>query len=85
MALDLASGGNASEQLFDVTRPAYDESDPASHIASTLSVLYCNVVGFRDFKETTPGGSPYGNKRHWYFGSDNDWLLNFEAERVRAP
>lgn len=84
MALDLATGGNATRQLFDVTRAAYDKTDPNSYIASTLGVLYYNIVGVHDFNATTPGGSPYGNKRRWYFGSDNDWLLNYTVERVRA-
>ncbi|HDZ40845.1 MAG TPA: hypothetical protein ENH59_04100 [Bacteroidetes bacterium] len=30
------------------------------------------------------GGVPFDNTRKWYRGSDNDWKLNMEVQRIRA-
>ena len=83
MLVDVSEGALIVTQLLEQYPETYDESDPASYIASTVSVLYYNILGFTDFEEST-GGSPYGNRLRWYHGSDNDWLLNLNAERVRA-
>ncbi len=81
------NNGDLTQQLFDIVRvamPDSDNPDYAELVAETVSgILSYTIRGFNDLGETA-GGDPYGNKRKWYWGSKNDWLLNFQVERV-AP
>lgn len=71
------------EQLFRVTKVARDPANPASDLEATLNLVAYNIGGINDLKETA-GGNPYGNLARWYWGSNNDWTLNFGVERIRA-
>lgn len=77
--------GKRTRQLFDVVRVAMpDENDPeySLRIMETVSaILSYDIRGFNDLGATA-GGDPYGNRHAWYWGSDNDRLLNARVERV---
>jgi pimeloyl-ACP methyl ester carboxylesterase len=50
---------------------------------SARDVLRYAVVNLNDAKATL-GGFPFDNRFRWYFGSDNDLLLNIFVQRVGA-
>lgn len=78
------NNGEKTKQLFNVVRVAMPDPDDPGNVAEAVSdILSYNIRGFNDLA-TTAGGNPYGNKRKWYWGSDNDWILNFLVERVSA-
>ena len=61
--------------------------DPANYLNtvehSIRDMLRYSVVNLKDATETL-GGFPFENRRTWYSGSDNDWLLNWRVIRVAA-
>lgn len=81
------NNGDKTQQLFKVVRVAMPDPDDPEYpdvVAEAVSdILSYNIRGFNDLLETA-GSNPYGNKRKWYRGSDNDWILNFRVQRV-AP
>ena len=44
MLVDVSEGALIVTQLLEQYPETYDESDPASYIASTVSVLYYNIL-----------------------------------------
>lgn len=84
---DLNDNGERTQQLFAVVRvamPAVDEPEYADKVAeAATNILSYAIRGFNDLGATA-GGDPYGNRYKWYWGSENDWRLNFQVERV-AP
>lgn len=81
------NNGHQVEQLFNIVRVAMPDSDDPEYAdlaaEAASGVLSYDIRGFNDLGETA-GGDPYGNKRRWYWGSDNDWLLNLQVERVAS-
>ncbi len=79
------NNGERTKQLFNVVRVSMpdpgDPEDPDIVAEAVSDILSYNIREFNDLGETA-GGDPYGNKRRWYWGSDNDWILNFRVERV---
>ncbi len=77
MAATIADPANAGKvaQLMRTARAAVDPNVPATAVITAQSVLNYDVVGINDATATL-GVQPYTNLRSWYFGSNNDWLLN---------
>jgi pimeloyl-ACP methyl ester carboxylesterase len=70
-------------ELMRVARVAYDPANLATVITSAVNLLRYNVLGLSD-AITTLGGQPYSNQLRWYFGSSNDFRLNFSVPRYGA-
>ncbi|GAB4258091.1 MAG: alpha/beta hydrolase [Deferrisomatales bacterium] len=79
----LAADPGAAEQLLRVSRAAVDPGNPDSVAETVVGLLWYNIFGTNDAVERL-GGQPFDNSRRWYFGSDNDWLLNWRVQRFRA-
>ncbi len=73
----------ATNQLLKVTGAATDPADPATRVATTLGILWYNVFGTNDAKDTL-GGQPYDNRFKVYVGSYNDFRLNCLVQRFKA-
>lgn len=80
MAL-LANPGIA-RQIRDVAHVA---TDPAGVVPLADSILEVETAIFI-FEDAIDllGGNPFDNKRRFYFGSDNDFLLNLRVKRYRG-
>jgi pimeloyl-ACP methyl ester carboxylesterase len=78
----VANPGRAIE-LMRVAKAAYDPADPATVVQTTINVLWYNVFGTNDAVQKL-GGSPFGNRLTWYFGSQNDFRLNLLVRRFTA-
>jgi hypothetical protein len=61
----------------------YDPANPATIVNAALDALWYNVFGTNDAVQKL-GGSPFGNRLRWYFGSSNDLRLNLRVERFLA-
>lgn len=70
-------------ELMRVSRAAYDPSNPATVVSTTVNALWYNVFGTND-AVLKLGGNPYGNRLTWYFGSRNDLRLNLQVRRFSA-
>ncbi|NIP59033.1 MAG: hypothetical protein GWN82_14860, partial [Gemmatimonadetes bacterium] len=79
IADDLAAGGDRTGQLFRVTRTPTGP-DPGQ---TAVDVLWYNVFATTDAAEKL-GGLPFDNRRRWYWGSDNDFLLNWRIPRFSS-
>lgn len=79
----LANDPHATNQLFRVAGVARSPANPAADRAAVISLLAYSIGGTPDLIATA-GGNPYGNLLRWYWGSDNDLLLNRNVERVRS-
>jgi len=79
----LAANPGRAIELMRVAKAAYDPSDPATVINTTINVLWYNVVGTNDAVQKL-GGNPFGNRLTWYFGSQNDLRLNLLVRRFTA-
>jgi pimeloyl-ACP methyl ester carboxylesterase len=73
----------ATEQLFNVTKVAFDPAEPSSFIATALSLLFYSIFGTND-QIATAGGIPDDNQSTTYAGSLDDTALNAEVERIEA-
>lgn len=78
----LAAHPQATAQLLNVTKASVT-SDPATVAETVLGILWYNVFGTGDAVATL-GGQPFENHNRIYFGSSNDFLLNFRVERYTA-
>lgn len=76
IADDLATGGHRTRQLYRVTRTPTGP-DPGQ---TAVDVLWYNVFATTDAADKL-GGLPFDNRRRWYWGSDNDFLLNWRIPR----
>lgn len=75
-----ANPGNAG-QLIRTGQAAIDPANPAVTTAETaVNVLGYNVYSTDDALVKL-GGNPFDNTRRWYFGSNNDFLLNAKVQR----
>ena len=70
-------------QLLRVTQAAYVPSQPDTAIATISGILWYNVFATNDGIEKLKG-QPFDNNPRWYFGSNNDWLLNKKVQRFDA-
>jgi pimeloyl-ACP methyl ester carboxylesterase len=72
------------DQWVRVAGLPFDGDDYLNTVAvSVQDVLRYSVVNLVDAKMTL-GGFPFDNRMRWYFGSDNDLLLNIFVPRVGA-
>jgi pimeloyl-ACP methyl ester carboxylesterase len=78
----IANPGRALE-LMRTAKAAYDPSNPATVVDTTIDALWYNVFGTNDAIAKL-GGNPYGNRLTWYFGSSNDLRLNLLVRRFNA-
>jgi len=79
----LAANPGRAMELMRVSRAAYDPSNPATVVSTTVNALWYNVFGTND-AVLKLGGNPYGNRLTWYFGSRNDLRLNLQVRRFSA-
>ncbi len=79
----IASDPDATKQLLRVTRAPTDPNDPSTNEETIIGLLWYNVFATNDGVAQL-GGQPYGNRRRFYFGSRNDFRLNFRIQRFRA-
>jgi pimeloyl-ACP methyl ester carboxylesterase len=77
------ANSNATRQLFNVTRAAYNPAVPTSIAESAVAILWYNIFGTNDANDKL-GGNPFENRSRWYFGSQNDWQLNRKVGRYAA-
>lgn len=78
----VANPGRALE-LMRTSKAAYDPSNPATVVNTTLNALWYNVFATNDARSRL-GGNPYGNRLTWYYGSRNDLRLNLLVRRFTA-
>ena len=78
----LISNSDATRQLLAVTRVP-PGPNPESRLRAVTDNLWYNVFATNDAIDKLKG-QPYDNKKRWYFGSDNDLLLNRMVQRFRA-
>lgn len=78
----VANPGRALE-LMRVAKAAYDPSNLATVVTTTLNVLRYNIKGTNDAAAKL-GGNPFGNRLTLYFGSSNDLRLNLQVRRFAA-
>lgn len=74
----------AFDQLVAVARLPFDENDYLDTAENSISdVLRYAVVNLNDARDVL-GGFPFDNSDRFYFGSDNDLLLNLGVPRASA-
>jgi pimeloyl-ACP methyl ester carboxylesterase len=73
----------ATSQLLSVTKAPIDAADPTSIAATTLGLLFFNVLGSND-STAELGGKAFDNSRRIYFGSKDDRALNRGIRRFTA-
>jgi pimeloyl-ACP methyl ester carboxylesterase len=73
----------ATSQLLSVTKAPIDVADPTSIAATTLGLLFFNVLGSND-STAELGGRAFDNSRRIYFGSSDDRTLNRKIRRFTA-
>lgn len=72
------------DQWVSVAQLPFDSADYLGSLElSVADVLRYSVVNLNDAAATL-GGFPFDNRFRWYFGSDNDLLLNIFIPRVAA-
>jgi len=77
----VAGNPDKARQLIVTGKAAIDPNDPSTAALTALKVLHYNVVASLD-AQIELGIQPFTNKRTWYFGSDNDLLLNRKVARI---
>lgn len=70
-------------QLLTVAHIPSHPTDAEANIEAVLDLLWYNVFATNDGIAKL-GGQPYDNSRRFYFGSDNDRLLNQQVARFSA-
>jgi hypothetical protein len=75
---------NRLSQWVRVAGLPFDSADLEGSLRiSVRDVLRYSVVNLNDARDTL-GGFPFDNRFRWYFGSDNDLLLNIFVPRIGA-
>jgi len=72
---------DGTRQLLKVAHAPTDPMDPST-VEETITGLAWYVVFATNDATQKLGGQPYGNRLRYYFGSDNDPLLNMKIERA---
>jgi len=76
---------HAIEQLLRVTKASIDPNDPSSIEKTFHDVLRYNFLATADaMLPEKLNGQPFDNTRRWYYGSNNDFLLNRKVKRIQA-
>jgi pimeloyl-ACP methyl ester carboxylesterase len=76
---------HAVEQVLRVTKASVDPADPSSVEKTFHDVLRYNFLATADaMLPEKLNGQPFDNTRRWYYGSDNDFLLNRKVKRIQA-
>ena len=70
-------------ELMRVSKAAFDPSNLATVITTTINVLRYNILGANDAAQKL-GGNPFGNRQTLYVGSSNDLRLNLLVHRFVA-
>ncbi|MBN2318918.1 MAG: alpha/beta hydrolase [Acidobacteria bacterium] len=78
----IQSDPSAKRQLLRVANAPANPDDPLSK-ETILGVLWYGIFATNDAIVKLDGG-PYDNSRRWYFGSRNDWRLNWRIDRFCA-
>lgn len=73
----------ALQELIFVSRMTVDINDMEMVEAAVLKLLWYNVFATNDAWAKL-NGQPFTNRRTFYFGSSNDFLLNASVERFKA-
>ncbi len=82
--LALGADPGATSQLMSTSKAPFDSSNQAATIDLTVrGLLDYNIKATND-GHSTLGGQPFDNTPRWYFGSNNDWLLNLKVARFNA-
>lgn len=71
------------KQLINCAGVTVDTGDEIATGTAMLELLRFNIMLTNDIKDRM-GGVPFDNTRKWYRGSDNDWRLNRNIQRIRA-
>jgi len=72
------------DQWVAVAHLPYDSADYLTTVEQSVrDVLRYSVVNLNDAAATL-GGFPFDNTTRWYYGSDNDLLLNLLVKRMAA-
>jgi pimeloyl-ACP methyl ester carboxylesterase len=79
----LAANPTRALELMHVSKAAYDRANPATIVDTTIDLLRYNILATNDAAQKL-GGSPFGNRLKWYFGSSNDLRLNLLVRRFTA-
>ncbi len=80
----LNANPDAAAQLIRTSKAAIDPNNPSETTVTTaVNVLWYNVFGTNDAVAKV-GGNPYGNRFRWYWGSDDDRMLNDKVARFWA-
>ena len=73
-----------ADQWFKVAKLPYDlDHYHETVLNSAKDVLRYSVVNMPEAIEVL-GGQPFDNRRKWYTGSSNDFLLNWKVKRIAA-
>lgn len=70
----------ALAQVYSVDKTPVDPSNP---LRSAVEILRYSFEATNDANAVL-GGNPFDNRFKWYFGSANDFLLNWKVSRFRA-
>jgi pimeloyl-ACP methyl ester carboxylesterase len=79
----LAANPSKAVELLRVAKAPFDPAQPATVVATAIDLLTSNVIATND-AALKLGGSPFGNRTKWYFGSRNDFRLNRLVQRFTA-
>jgi pimeloyl-ACP methyl ester carboxylesterase len=67
-------------ELLRVALAPFDPAHPETAANTVVDLLWYSVFATND-ATIRLGGNPFGNRTRWYFGSSNDFLLNFSVAR----
>lgn len=80
IAAAAAANPNALAQTYSVEKTPVD---PALPVSSAVQILRYSFEATNDANAVL-GGNPFDNRLRWYFGSSNDFRLNWKIERFAA-
>lgn len=84
MTMAITSNPALAQQLIRVSHAPIDPANPTTTaLSTTLDLMGYNVFATNDGIQEL-GGNPYDNTHRWYYGSSNDWKLNFSVQRFAA-
>ena len=83
IAAALQANPERALELMRVSKAAFDPSNLATVITTTINVLRYNILGANDAAQKL-GGNPFGNRQTLYVGSSNDLRLNLLVHRFVA-
>jgi pimeloyl-ACP methyl ester carboxylesterase len=83
IAAALQANPERALELMRVSKAAFDPSNLATVITTTINVLRYNILGANDAAQKL-GGNPFGNRQTLYVGSSNDLRLNLRVHRFVA-